>query len=373
MSKIKIAHVVHSVGGVDIYLRLAIQSVNGELFENIVIHGEKDTADPFIDSNNKQIVDYKTTIVRNISVFKDLKAIWYTYNTLKGNRPHLIHAHSAKGGVIGKIAGLLLGIKVLYTPNAFSFLSAENPFKRKIFIGVERLLANRNSILLATSESEKQRGLNDVKYKPENVIVFENCIRPIQKIEPLSIEKKWNDNYICTVGRPSYQKNIELMVKVMQEVRKKSDIHLVVMGVGHHADQLQSVKNTIRELNLESHVTLLDWALQSDVFNIISKSKFYISTARYEGLPYSIIESFALSKPSVVTDCDGNRDLIIDGYNGFVIKDGNVSNFATKVVELLSNSDLLEQLSKNAYETFEEKYNIQHNISKLESIYSQYS
>ena len=54
--------------------------------------------------------------------------------------------------------------------------------------------------------------------------------------------------------------------------------------------------------------------------NIINQSKFYISTARYEGLPYSIIESMSLSKPCIVSDCDGNRDLIEDCVNGFIIK-----------------------------------------------------
>lgn len=373
MSKVKIAHVVHSVGGVDVYLRLVFQSINSELFESIVIHGEADTSNPFIDRDNKQITEYKTSIVRNISFFNDFKAIWFTYHTLKLNRPHIIHAHSAKGGVIGKIVGLLLGIKVLYTPHAFSFLSTRNPIKKIVFIAIERLLANKNSILLPTSNSEKQRGLIEAKYKPENIIVFENCIRPIQKVEPLAIEKKWSDNYICTVGRPSYQKNIELMVEVLHEARKKSDIHLIVMGVGHHADQLQSVKKLIHELNLEPHVTLLDWASQADVFHIISKSRFYISTARYEGLPYSVIESLALSKPCAVTDCDGNRDLITDGYNGFVIKNNSIADFTEKVLELWNNSDLLENLSKNAYKTFSERYNIDNNISKLESIYTECS
>ena len=67
----------------------------------------------------------------------------------------------------------------------------------------------------------------------------------------------------------------------------------------------------IEKLDLKEHITLLKWTKRSDVLNIISNSKLYISTARYEGLPYSIIESLALSKPCVVSNCDGNRDLII--------------------------------------------------------------
>jgi glycosyltransferase involved in cell wall biosynthesis len=74
-----------------------------------------------------------------------------------------------------------------------------------------------------------------------------------------------------------------------------------------------------------------------------------------------------------VTDCDGNRDLITDGYNGFVIKNNSIADFTEKVLELWNNSDLLENLSKNAYKTFSKRYNIDNNISKLESIYTECS
>jgi glycosyltransferase involved in cell wall biosynthesis len=86
-------------------------------------------------------------------------------------------------------------------------------------------------------------------------------------------------------------------------------------------------------------------------------------------MPYSIIESLALSKPSIVTDCDGNRDLIEDGYNGFVVQNNDVTNFKNKILKLLMDKELLDEFSKNAYQSFVENYNIQNSVSKLESLY----
>jgi glycosyltransferase involved in cell wall biosynthesis len=63
----------------------------------------------------------------------------------------------------------------------------------------------------------------------------------------------------------------------------------------------------------------------------------YISTARYEGLPYAVIESLALSKPCVVTNCDG-KDLINDGFNGFVINE-DVIQFKEKILKLLGDEN----------------------------------
>lgn len=143
----------------------------------------------------------------------------------------------------------------------------------------------------------------------------------------------------------------------------------MILGVGHHADHLKQVENLIAELNLKSKVTLLNWTTREDVLNIISKSKLYLSTARYEGLPYSIIESLALSIPSVVSDCDGNRDLILNDYNGYCVKENNTIEFSQKINTLLQDEKLYNEFSKNARETFEKHHNIYKTIKDLESIY----
>ena len=372
MSKLKIAHIAHSVGGVDVYLRNIIKNLDNEKFSNIVIHGLNDTNSPFLDNKKKVVKSYKTTLVRNISIFNDVKSIFAVYKILKKERPDIIHAHSAKGGIIGRLAGRLLNIKVLYTPHAFSYLSADNGIKKTIFLLIEKLFANSNSVLVATSNSERNRGLKEVGYKENKSIVFNNCINPISEIKPLSIAKNWPENYICTVGRPCYQKNIDFMIQAFYEIRKQKDIHLVIMGVGHHMGQLNIVKKMINDLNLSSHVTLLNWTSREDVLNIISKSQLYISTSRYEGMPYSIIESLALSIPCVVSDCDGNRDLIEHGYNGYVIKDYIIEEFKDSTLRILDNEILKNQFSENALKSFKENFNIINNISKLEKIYIQH-
>ncbi len=369
--KHRIAHVLHSVGGVDVSVRLIVKNSNSDLFEHTIIHGKFDTNEPFLNDKGNTVAEYRANIIRNISLFQDVKSILNTIQYLKKNPHNLIHAHSAKGGVIGKIAGMVLGIKTIYTPQAFSYLSSQNKTKRFLFLCIERLLANKNGLLLASSASEQQRAIDEVNYKKTNTAIFPNSIEPIEIIQPLTINKAWPDEYICTVGRPSYQKNIEMMIQALHQVRQTYKIHLVIMGVGHHVGQLESVKNLIKKLELTSAVTLLDWTARTDVFNIISKSKFYLSTARYEGMPYAVIESLALSKPCVVSDCDGNRDLIQDGYNGHVVAQDNLDGFAEKVSLLLNNADLCETMSLQAKQSFNSNCNIKNNIQKLESIYQQ--
>lgn len=370
--KCKVAHILHSVGGVDVSLRLILKNIDSDKFENIIVHGKIDTQNHFTDSKGNTLLSFKTSIFRNISILKDLKSIIETYKIIKKQRPDIIHAHSAKGGIVGKIIGGILGITTFYTPQAFSYLSTQNYLQKKIYILIERLTKGK-SILLASSNSERERAIEEVGYSKNFTLLFNNCIEPVNSISSLGIEKTWPVEYICTVGRPSYQKNIELMIKVIYELQKTKKIHLVIMGVGPVSDQLESVKKLIKKLALSDAVTLIDWTDRENIFHIISKSKLYLSTARYEGLPYSVIESLALSKPCVVSHCDGNIDLIEDAYNGFVIKGKNVTEYAQKINLLLNNEELLKKMSDNAKKSFDKNYNILNNISVLEKFYKDYA
>lgn len=369
MKKIKVAHILHSVGGVDVSLRQILHNLDTVNFESIVIHGDSDIKDHFINKDSKPVVHYQLPIYREISFVNDLSAIVKAWKIIRKEKPDLIHSHSTKGGVIGRIVGFLTGIKVLHTPQAFSFLSTNNRIKKAFFIYVEKLLSKGKTILLASSQSELNRAINEVGFPKSKTNLFNNAIEPIEKIFDLSIPKTWPDEYLCTVGRPCYQKNIEELIEVLFEVNKTADIHLVILGVGHHADHLVQVESLIAELNLKNKVTLLNWTTREDVLNIISKSKLYLSTARYEGLPYSIIESLALSIPSVVSDCDGNRDLILNDFNGYCIKENDTTTFSRKIHALLKDEKLYNEFSKNAKITFENHHNIYKKIQDLESIY----
>ena len=369
MTKIKVAHVLHSVGGVDVSLRLILQNIDSSKFESIVVHGKNDTKSLFFNQKNNPIRSYSTTIVRNISLIKDFRAFYDTYKILKREQPQIIHTHSAKGGIIGRLIAKMLDIPVLHTPQAFSYLCTQNPLKKQLFLLIERCFTIGKIKLLASSHSELQRGLNEVGFKKEKTLLFNNAINKIIIDKPLCISKTWPDEYICTVGRPSYQKNIELMIDILKAVRVSIDIHLIIMGVGFHSDHLKYVKTKIVQYDLEKNVTLLPWTERQDVFNIISKSKLYISTARYEGLPYSIIEALALSKPCIVTDCDGNRDLIKEGYNGYIINNESINTFSTKISELLTNKQKHKKFSHHAYKSFIDFYNMEDNIVHLEYIY----
>ncbi|MCH8533770.1 MAG: glycosyltransferase [Flavobacteriaceae bacterium] len=373
MKKIRILHILHAVGGVEVSLRLILANTNPDEFEHFVIHGRNEVSSTFFDKNNEKITTFKSSIVRDIQLFKDLSALKEINQLIDQIKPDLIHAHSTKGGVFGKVVAKNNNLKCLHTPQAFSYLSTNNKLKKKAFLFIERLLSKLNNKILASSKSEMNRAINEVGYPISRVLLFSNSINSVHIPQDysLSIKKTWPDKYICSVGRPSYQKNIELMIEGLYEVKKtQPNIHLILMGVGLYSPNLEQVKRLISKYNLKENVTLLEWTKREDVFKIVSDADLYVSTARYEGLPYSIIEALALKKAVIATDSDGNRDLVKDNVNGYLIKP-EPKEFAMKTLELLTNNELRKKFEKASFLRFNEEFNIQKTITNLEVLYKE--
>ena len=364
-SKIKILHLLHCVGGVEVYVRQITENINPDYIENIIVSQTLINKDKFQNPSKGLIKSHTISIKREINPLFDLLAIFKFIYIIIKEKPNLIHAHSAKGGVIARISSLFFKIKVFYTPHAFSFSSTNSFLIRQLYIFIERSLKTSNTFVLATSISEKNQAEHKIGYSPSKVMVLNNAIPPFD----LSIIKAYpliHSNYICTVARPSYQKNVEMLLDVFLLITNKcNDIHLFIIGAGEYSPYLKKIKKIIVKYNLESNVTILPWIARTNVLSIIKNSKIYVSTSRYEGMPYAVIESMSLKVPCVLTDVDGNRDLVKDGYNGYIIKNMDVKDMSLKICDLLENNDKRKQFGENAYAYYLKNHLLSQFIDKL--------
>lgn len=87
----------------------------------------------------------------------------------------MIHCHSAKGGIIGRTAGWIIGVKTFYTPHAFSYLCTPSKLKRWVFMAIERLTRFKTYVL-ACSESEQKMAIKEVGYSEEHALVWHNAV-----------------------------------------------------------------------------------------------------------------------------------------------------------------------------------------------------
>lgn len=362
---LKIAHIAKPVGGVGVYLNLLTKYLDKDKFEHILLYNEDEIK---LKSNDFKRL-YSIPIVREIRFFTDIKCLITIIRCLKVVKPDRVHCHSAKAGILGRIAGAYLKIPTYYTPHAYSYLSTDKSFKRKLFKSIEKIFRFFPAKTIACSPSEYDRTINDLNFSKEKVRLWNNSIEDNPSTKPSEILKNLPENFICSIGRPSYQKHTELLVKAVIEAKQQQkDIHLVILGVGFYAPSCNGIKKMIEEYSLANNITLVSWLEREETLAILKKSKIYISTSRYEGLPYVVIEALSLSKPCIVTNVDGNKDLVQHAHNGYLVE-ANETEIVDKIIEILNNEALAQKMSNNSRSLFEENFNIEKNIKKLAQIY----
>ncbi len=173
----KILHLGQMVGGITVYVRNTTTLLSKDV-EFVVISGKNDKNEPFLNNKGEVITEHKIDMYRELSL-KDIKGLIQAIKIIRKEKPNAIHCHSAKGGFIGRLAGFFCGVPTLYTPHAYSFLSTSSGSKRKVFLLLEKI-ARLNSYMLACSESERQLGINLVKYKNSKSLLWTNSVPDVK-------------------------------------------------------------------------------------------------------------------------------------------------------------------------------------------------
>lgn len=363
-SSTKIVHIGQMIGGLDIYIRNTISFI-GEGYEFAIIHGSQDNSLP-VEYNGTPVREYTTALQRKINIFQDIKAFFQVLKIVKKEHPDVIHCHSAKGGMIGRLVGYFTHVPTLYTPHGFSFLCSPSRWKNKVFLTIERL-SKCGAYLLACGESELTLGIEEAKYRKEKALCWHNCV-PDNDV--LCARGEYLP-YIVTVGRLCFQKNSNLLIDVINIVhRRLPDIKVKIMGVGFYSPDLDSVKKKIQKNGLEETIELIPWISHKDLIPIIKNSLLYFTVSRYEGLPLSVLEAMCLGKAIVATDVVGNRDCVSNEENGFLIKKGDTHGFADAVCRLIQDSDMRYKMEHNSRLIFSKEFDISINIPQLEAIYN---
>ena len=361
----KILHVGQMIGGLDVYIRNSITYNKEESNEYVIVCGKEDKHQPIIRNDNT-VKEYSISLFRSLNPLNDLKALIQTVKIIKKEKPDIIHCHSAKGGIIGRTAGRIAGVKTLYTPHAFSYLCTPSKLKRRVFLTIERL-TRFNSYVLACSESEQQMAIKDVGYKDKHALVWHNAV-PDSSLEKGKVANA-SEPYACYIGRPCYQKNPLFLLDAIKKVKDKGcHLKFILLGVGYHSPELEAMKAKIKELELEDTIRLEPWISHADCQEFVRKSLFYISTALYEGLPLAVIEAMANSKAIVASDVVGNKDCVRNGENGFLLPlDANA--YAEKIIQLVNDKESRISMEKRSRDIFLKEFFIENRIIYLQKTY----
>ncbi|MBQ3834246.1 MAG: glycosyltransferase family 4 protein [Elusimicrobia bacterium] len=372
MKKVAIIITKLELGGAQKIALSLCKNIDKNKFKTVLICGCGGILDD--EARRDTQVFFVKDLIRELNPIKDLKAFFTIYKILKREKPDIVHTHSSKAGILGRIAAKLTGTKcIIHAIHGFAFNDYQSKLKKYFYIFLEKICAKISDILIVECEQTKLKGLKynigtEKQYKKINLGVdlseFTNYSQGKKLRKELSI--KDDEILVSTVGPFKPQKNLSDFIKIASCVTKSNKkIKFAIAGDG---DLRKDLEKLIKDLNLENSVFLLGW--RRDIPNILYSSDIFLMTSLWEGMPVVSINALYCGLPMVVNAVDGQIDLINDGINGYLIKPFDINNAAKKVLLLASDKTLREKISSKAKTTIDETYSTKHMITQHEELYN---
>jgi len=290
---------------------------------------------------------------------RDARALMEITALLRRTRPDLIHAHTSKAGILGRIAARMHGIPSVFTAHTWCFAEGTSWKWKLLGVPLERLAGGVSGAIINVSEANRNLALKYRIAPPERLVTVHNGI-PDPVWQPP--EPDCGVPRIIMVARFAPQKNQMMLLEAAAGIQQP--FHLVFVGAG---PTLASVRERAQQLGLTDRTTFA--GNRSDVPDLLRQSAIFALPTRWEGFPISILEAMRAGLPIVASDVGGVREAVMDGENGFVTGQADTEAFRRAIGVLLADSELRRRMALRSRALFEERFTVQHMLEKTYGLY----
>lgn len=347
------------LGGAQQTVLTILQNLNRDRFDPVLFCGRGG----LLDASAREAgirVRFVPKLRRPIRPWWDLAALMCLVHFLRQEKPEIVHTHSSKAGVLGRVAARLAGVPaVVHTIHGFGFTPAQSPGVRGMFVFLERLLSRVTTALIFVSKANRDEALAKGIGHQSRMNIIRAAV-PLQayfglthrRESPPGLTLAPSDKLVTTVGPFKPQKNLLDFIRAAALVSvRHPEARFLIVGDGKDRPALE---NEIRKRNLAPRIFLAGW--RRDMASILDRTDIFCMTSLWEGLPMALVEAMAAGLPSVVNAVDGCKDVVRDGQNGFLIPPGQPDATAARLHQLLSDIALAQRMGKCARESLGEEF-----------------
>ncbi|WP_067491073.1 glycosyltransferase [Actinomadura hibisca] len=356
---------------------VGMDSVAAAQNEQDVLHGDEAVANaaagdltPAAHQAGCEIVQVRP-LVPQISPRDDLAALRTLTHVLAEGRFDVVHTHSAKGGVIGRLAAARAGVpRIVHTWHGFPFNEFQSRLRRSVYIRLERVAAKHTDAFLAIGSETVTTALRLGLATPErlrlswpsvDVAAYATAAgsraQARRRLElPLGVK------VVGSIGRLTFQKGPEIFVKALAEL--PDDVFGIWVGGGPMADEL--VKLTAK-LGLTERMRWLGH--RDDVAEVLPAFDVMAMASRWEGLPCVLVEAIGAGVPLVATAVPSNQDLVLAGETGMLVRPEDPGQLATAISVLLDDPAAAARMAARARDRVGEWFSPAYLGEQLDDVY----
>ncbi len=316
---------------------------------------------------------YDVSFTRNPLDIKNIKAFRELIKIHDNNRYDIVHVHTPIASIYGRLLKLKdKNIKTIYTAHGYHFLQGGAKVGWILYYPIEKVMAKLTDVTITINKEDYDITINRLKPKKTYLIngvgLDLNSYKEIPNEEIVEIKESldidMNDFVIIMIAELNENKNQIQLINAMKIIADEyKNIKVLFVGEGQKLNDLNKV---VLEERLDKQVKFLGF--RNDINKLINVSDLGVLLSYREGLPRNIMELMANGKPIICTDIRGNRDLVKNGYNGYLVKVGDCRELADKIISLYKNKEKYLELCENSKREIK-KYDITIVLDKLLDIY----
>jgi len=360
---LRIAYVItrsDEIGGAHIHVRDLARWMKAQGHEVCVFVGGHGPFTELLNSSNILFHSLKQ-LKRPIRLFSDWRAIDELVQSLDDYQPDLVTLHSAKVGLLGRIACKKLAVPVIFTAHGWSFAKEISQPARFIYRLLERWTAPMLDKLVTVCETDRQYALCHILRESEQIVAVYNGIpdigsvllaKPVNKIARIVM--------VARFEKPKDHSTLIMALDGLKDLKWK----LVLVGDGPLLDDARSI---VKQFDLEDSVEFL--GRRNDVAEILSEVDVFVLSSSSEGFPMSILEAMRASLPVVASAVGGVSEAVDDAETGFLVEAGNVDQIRERLRLLIQDAGLRKRLGNNARIKYEESFTFDKMAKKTLDIY----
>jgi glycosyltransferase involved in cell wall biosynthesis len=361
-----------NVGGPAILVADLIRNLDSSKFETRLVTG-------YCDENESDYLDEVATDIkairilgfgRSISIGKDLKAFFLLIREIRRFKPDVVHTHTAKAGVLGRVATFLAkpSAKRIHTFHGHLLHGYFDSRKVKVLVLLEKVLGFVTYKFVAIGNVVKADLVKAGIAKNSKFEVIYPGLQNLNLYPRLEARKTLGLDlekiYLVYLGRLTQIKRPDRLIDLGRSIKvDHPDTHIIIVGAGELLEEL-----TARSESESLPIKFLGW--RNDVDLILSASDIAVLCSDNEGIPLTLIQASQVGLPIVSTNVGSVSDIVLDGVTG-LLTEVSANGVIQGVSKLLDDSDLRTRLGESGQIRARDLFSSQAMVERHEVLYSQ--
>ena len=313
---------------------------------------------------------------RSINPLSDVAAFFKLYRLIRRGRYHIVHTHSSKAGVLGRLAARLAGTPIIvHTLHSLVFHDYQPWLVNRLWWAVKKLCAPLTDHFISVSSVISQKAIAAGIARPEKFTTIYSGMELDwfldSKVDPAAVRREFaipaNAPVVGKIARLfSLKGHDQLLDAAPEVVRRHPDVRFFLIGDGLLYEHLRS---RAREAGILDNFVFAGLIPRERIPEMIAVMDVVVHTSLREGLARVLPQALAMGKPCVSFDIDGAPEVVIPGETGYLVRPGDARGLADAISELLANPQLRARMGESGRRRVDPAFRAETMVEQIGLVY----